>query len=122
MRVPIASMVIMAPRMSISDNSTGIAVISFDFSAVATWASVRPNSLAQTLTECKAPDSGGGRGSPQRLAVNGQRRSLHARGFRGGGTQRRQPHREAGLKGIGLQCHQNTPEDIVLRNAMREVQ
>ena len=30
-------------------------MISFDFSAQATCPSDRPNSLAQTLTECKAP-------------------------------------------------------------------
>ena len=43
------------PLMSTSLNSSGIAVISFDFSAQATWPSDRPNSLAQTLTECNAP-------------------------------------------------------------------
>ena len=41
--------------MSTSFRSSGIAVISFDFSALATCPSDRPNSLAQTLTECKAP-------------------------------------------------------------------
>jgi hypothetical protein len=30
-------------------------VISFDFSAQATWPNDSPNSLAQTLTECNAP-------------------------------------------------------------------
>ena len=53
--VPIASMVMIAPLMSTSLKSSGIAVISFDFSAHATCPSDRPNSLAQTLTECKAP-------------------------------------------------------------------
>src|SRR5271157_2213926 len=53
--VPIASMVMIAPWMSTSLRSSGIAVISFDFSAHATCPNDRPNSLAQTLTECKAP-------------------------------------------------------------------
>ena len=53
--VPIASMVMIAPLMSTSLRSSGIAVISLDFSAQATCPSDRPNSLAQTLTECKAP-------------------------------------------------------------------
>src|SRR6516225_6255040 len=53
--VPIASMVMIAPWMSTSLRSSGMAVISFDFSAHATCPSDRPNSLAQTLTECKAP-------------------------------------------------------------------
>ncbi len=43
-------------------------------------------------------------------------------GLRSSGTQRRQPHRETGLKGIRLQGGQNTSEDIFLRNAMRKVQ
>ena len=50
-----ASIVMIAPLMSTSLKSSGIAVISFDFSAQATCPSDRPNSLAQTLTECKAP-------------------------------------------------------------------
>ena len=44
-----------APLMSTSLRSSGIAVISFDFSAHATCPSESPNSLAQMLTECKAP-------------------------------------------------------------------
>jgi len=46
----------MAPRTSTSRNNSGMAVISFDFSAQATWPSDNPNSLAQTLTECRAPN------------------------------------------------------------------
>ena len=41
--------------MSTSRRSSGMAVISFDFSSHATCPSDRPNSLAQTLTECNAP-------------------------------------------------------------------
>ena len=52
---PIASMVMIAPLMSTSLRSSGIAVISLDFSAQATCPSDRPYSLAQTLTECRAP-------------------------------------------------------------------
>src|SRR5262249_36990718 len=52
---PIASMVMIAPLISTSLRISGIAVISFDFAAQATCPSDRPNSLAQTLTECKAP-------------------------------------------------------------------
>ena len=33
-----------------------MAVISLDFSSVATWPSERPKSLAQMLTECRAPN------------------------------------------------------------------
>ena len=44
-----------APLMSTSFRTSGIAVISLDFSAQATCPSDSPNSLAQTLTECKAP-------------------------------------------------------------------
>ena len=83
------------------------------------------------LRECQAkfarPDTDGMQGpqasaaivtSPQRLSVNSESRSLHARGLCGCGTQRRQPHRETGLKGVWLQHGQNTPEDIFPRNAI----
>ena len=60
--------------------------------------------------------------SPQRLAVNGQYRLLHTHRLRGRGTQRRQPHRKAGLKGIWPQGDQNSPEDIFLGNPMRKIQ
>src|SRR5262245_14185210 len=48
-------MVMIAPRMSTSLNSSGIAVISFDFSAQAACPSDRPYSLAHALTVCSAP-------------------------------------------------------------------
>jgi hypothetical protein len=51
---PMPSMVMIAPRMSTSRMTSGIALISLDFSAQATWPSERPNSLAQMLTECRA--------------------------------------------------------------------
>ena len=60
--------------------------------------------------------------SPQRLAVDGQYRLLHTHRLRGRGTQRRQPHRKAGLKGIWPQGDQNSPEDIFLGNPMRKIQ
>ena len=60
--------------------------------------------------------------SPQRLSVDGESRSFYARGLRGGGSQRRQPHRKAGLKGIRLQGGQNSSEDIFLGNAMWKIQ
>jgi hypothetical protein len=48
-------MVMMLPWMSTRRKSSGIAVISFDFSAHATWPSDKPNSLAHTVTACRAP-------------------------------------------------------------------
>jgi hypothetical protein len=53
--VPIASIVMIAPWMSTSLKSSGMAVISFDFSSQATCPSDSPYSLAQTLTEWSAP-------------------------------------------------------------------
>jgi hypothetical protein len=48
-------MVMMAPLMSTGLRSSGTAVISFDFSALATCPKDRPNSLAHTLTGCISP-------------------------------------------------------------------
>jgi hypothetical protein len=48
--VPIASMVTMQPSMSSTLSSSGIAVISLDFSAVAVWPSTTPALAAKALT------------------------------------------------------------------------
>ena len=121
--VPIASMVMIAPLMSTSRRSSGIAVISLDFSAQATCPSDRPNSLAQTLTECRAPrpflrswlrravlPSIGrtGRSTPVR---RGRRRA-----------ERVQPVREAGLEGRRLQGHQDAAEDVLAGDPVGQVQ
>ena len=61
-----------------------MAVISFDFSAQATCPSDSPNSLAQTLTECKAPKPLLAIVAPPgRLAVDREDRLLHAGRRRG---------------------------------------
>lgn len=49
---PIASMVTMAPLSASSSNSLGIAAISLDFSAVASWPNTRRLRQAQALTMC----------------------------------------------------------------------
>src|SRR5689334_25006381 len=100
---PIASMVMIAPLMSTSLNSSGMAVISLDFSAQATCPSDRPYSLAQMLTRCRAP-------SPSlrswlRLAVHGEDRLIHAGGGHGRVAECLQPVREAGLEGGRLEHH-----------------
>ena len=50
-----ASMVMMAPWMSMRRSNSGMAVISLDLSSQATCPSDKPSWLAQTLTECSAP-------------------------------------------------------------------
>src|SRR5208283_4949740 len=109
--VPIASMVMIAPLMSTSLRSSGIAVISFDFSAHATCPSDRPNSLAQTLTECKAPRPF--LRSWLRRAVHRQDGLLHSSRRGRLGAQRLQPVGEAGLEGGRFQGHEETAEDIL---------
>jgi hypothetical protein len=52
---PIASIVTTPPETSTSFSSSGIAAISLDFSAQATWPSESPYSLAHAVTACKAP-------------------------------------------------------------------
>src|SRR5437764_512601 len=54
---PIASIVTMPPRTSIFFRSSGIAVISLDFSAQACCPRARPYSPAQAVTTCKGPRS-----------------------------------------------------------------
>ena len=52
---PMASIVIRVPVRSICSRSWGMAVISLDFSSVATWPRAIPSSLAQALTMCSGP-------------------------------------------------------------------
>src|SRR5579885_919745 len=54
---PIASIVTMPPRTSIFSSSSGIAVISLDFSWQTCWPSASPDSPAQAVTTCRAPSS-----------------------------------------------------------------
>jgi len=65
--VPIASIVTMQPSMSSTCKSCGIAVISFDFSSVATCPSTTPAPAANALTRCSGRLA---RRAPARLAVD----------------------------------------------------
>ena len=116
-------MVMIAPLMSTSLRSSGIAVISFDFSAQA--------DLSQRQTVLAGPHADRMQRSqplvaivtpPQCLAVHRQDRLLDA-GLRGRlGTQRLQPTGEAGLEGGRLQRHQDTPEDVLARDPVGQVE
>ena len=111
-----------APLMSTSRSSSGIAVISFDFSAQATCPRDRPYSLAHMLTECKAPRPF--------LRSWLRRKVLPSTGRTGCSTpvcasprpQRLQPADEAGLEGGRLQRHQDAPEDILARDPVGQVE
>ena len=114
--VPIASMVMIVPLMSTSRKSSGIAVISFDFSAQATCPSDRPNSLAHTLTECKAPRpllrSWLRRAVLPSTAKTGWSTPVASAALR---TQRLQPAHEAGLKRVRLAASDSTRRKTSLR-------
>jgi len=76
-------------------------VISFDFSAQATWPSDRPNSLTHTLTECKAPAFVAIVTAPRRFAIdreNGLSTSVAAAAC----ARNDATSREASLKGVWL--------------------
>ena len=91
-------------------------MISLDFSAQATWPSDRPNSLAQTLTACRAP---------RPLLRSWLRRAVLPSTARTGcstpvaaaaSAAAIQPTAEAGPEGGRLQRHQDAAEDILARD------
>jgi hypothetical protein len=60
--------------------------------------------------------------SPQRLAIHRQDRLFHT-GFRDClGAQRLHPASKAGLEGGRLQDHQDTPENVLARNPIGQVE
>ena len=121
--VPIASMVMIAPLMSTSRRSSGIAVISFDFSAQATCPSDRPNSLAQTLTECKAPRPFL-RSWLRRAVLPSTARTGRSTPVAAAASARSDCSQfdEAGLEGGRLQGHQDAAEDVLARDPVGQVE
>ena len=94
-----------------------------DFSAQATCPSVRPNSLAQMLTECNAP---------RPFLRSWLRRAVLPSTARTGCStpvaaaasvrKRLQPAHKTGLEGPRPQGHQNATEDILARDPIGQVQ
>ena len=116
-------MVMMAPWMSTSRKSSGMAVISFDFSAQATCPNDRPNSLAHTLTECNAPKPF--LRSWLRRAVLPSTAKIGCSmpvASAAAAAQRLQPGGEAGLKRRRVEQRQHPPKDILARHAVGQVE
>ena len=120
---PIASIVTMPPRTSIFFSSSGIAVISLDFSSQTCWPRARPYSPAQAVTTCRAPRlvlrvvAAAGR-----LAVDGDDRPVDARLGRGLVAEAGDPGVEGGLEGLGLEHHQDATEDVLAGDAVGQVE
>jgi hypothetical protein len=106
--------------MSTILSSSGMAVLSFDFSSQATCPNDRPKSLAQTLTECNSPRPF--RRSWLHRAVNRQNGLRRSSRLCGGLAQRPQPVREACLERARLQRRQDPSEHALARRPVEQVE
>ena len=113
----------MPPRTSIFFSSSGIAVISLDFSAQTCCPRARPSSPAQAVTTCRGPRSSlRVVAAAGRLAVDGDDRAIDARLGRGLVAEAGDPGVEGGLEGVGLDHHQDAAEDVLAGDAIGQVE
>ena len=108
---PMASMVTMAPCSSRSSKSSGMAVISFDFAAVATWPKLRCCSRCPGADQVQGAEFVGA-GATQGLAVNGDMLDLECLG------EGSDPMLEAAVKRLGIDAVEDAFEGVVRGNAV----
>ena len=117
--VPMASMVTIAPWMSTLFNTSGMAVISLDFSSQANRPRHRPYSPAHTLTQCIALRSSACIvAAACGFAIEGEDGLLDAGTGDGFAPQGGLPGGEGGLEGGGLEGHEESAKDIFARPAV----
>ena len=113
-----ASIVISESVRSICSRSWGIAVISLDFSSVATWPRAIPSSLAQALTMCSGPRSCDASCEPRHVLPS---MAISRSGSAVVGPDRvGDPVLEALLKGLGLESDQQPANAIARGDAVGE--
>ena len=105
-----ASMAIRESLSSICFSSSGIAVISLDFSSVATWPKAMPSSLAQALTMCRGPRWLAASCEPRQVLPSMATSRLRASGV--GRRSLAEPGLKAALEGLRLQRDQQPTNAI----------